>query len=213
MPILGVLQRQLVSYIRRGDWKRLRKALDAPSFVDAARSLHERPAFFGASILHLALRHGAPAAVIAGIAERFPETLLLVDAAGRSPLHAGCAVGRSSDVVAAIARAGPSACMRRDRKGRVPLHYACGASGGLRKKPRRLDAGAIFCLVSMAPSSVHVKDIDNANAIEAAILSGADMKLIAFLQDASMAEHLRKQGKLDKEVIAKWGLATLMRWC
>ena len=188
MPILGVLQRQLVSYIRRGDWKRLRKALDAPSFVDAARSLHERPAFFGASILHLALRHGAPAAVIAGIAERFPETLLLVDAAGRSPLHAGCAVGRSSDVVAAIARAGPSACMRRDRKGRVPLHYACGASGGLRKKPHRLDAGAIFRFVSMAPSSVHVKDIGNANAIEAATLSGAD---------------LRKQGQLDKEAIAK----------
>ena len=208
-----ILQMLLVAFIKRREWERLRKALDVPLFIDAARSLHEHPALLGASILHLSLRNGASVAMVRGIMKRFPEILFSFDSMGWSPLHAACVAGSSSDIVVMLARACPRACLAQDRKGRLPLHYACGASPGLCDEPHYANAGAVFCLVSLAPSSVHIEDAGAANAIEAAIISYADLKIISFLQDVSVADHLKRQGRLDREIVAKWSLATFMRWC
>ena len=60
----------------------------------------------------------------------------------------------------------PRACMKQDLDGRVPLHFACDSDRALYEedlkstKNTSLDIDTIRCLVSFAPKSVLVDDID-----------------------------------------------------
>ena len=214
-PTSEARQLLLVTFIERREWERLQKALDVPFLLDAARSLPDNPALFGASILHLALRHGAPLAVARRLARLLPATPSSRDDAGRTPLHLACSAdcGCTADVVELLAKAaGPDACLARDHRGRLPLHYACGASRGLCSGDHVANADVVACLLTVAPASVHVRDVGDADAVEVAIQSSGDMRLVKFLQDISAIEHLRKQRRADKE-LAAMRLATMMPWC
>ena len=96
----------------------------------------------------------------------------------------------------------PKACMKQDLDGRVPLHFACDSDRALYEedlksmKNTSLDVDAIRCLVSFAPKSALVDDIDEMNAIELAILSNASSDLISLLQHASVTEHRKKHSQV-----------------
>ena len=187
------LQMSLVKLIERGEWRRLRRVFQIPALVNAAQSLHENPALFGANLLHVALRNGAPLIIVKRIMSSLPETPFLSDAVGRFPLHMASSFS-SAKVVAAVACAYPGACLKQDLDGRLPLHYACDASRApcQEDEPHQghccVDAGTVLYLVSIAPSSVNVNDIENRNVIEVAVLSNAPLQIVVFLQNVCAAE-------------------------
>ena len=210
-PNRDTLQMLLIAFIERGEWKRLKRALAFQLFIDAARSLHENSALFGANILHIALRNGPPIGIIRIILQEFPETPCMSDSIGRLPLHVACSVSISSKIVATIAEAYPQACMKQDLDLRTPLHFACDTSRMLYEEnmnypdERHLNISTVLCLVSIAPSSVHVEDCDEMNAIEIALLSNAKGKVISLLQHVSVFEHRKKNGKLEEgTAIQSW---------
>lgn len=204
----NALQMLLVAFIEEGSWIRLRRALALRLFIDAARSLHENSALFGANILHIALRNQPPIDTINRLLRKFPETPFLPDSVGRYPLHIASSVGISSEIVLTVAEAYPQACLTQDLDGRAPLHFACDSSRELYEEDMshssdayHLNFNTILCLVSIAPTAVHLEDCDEMNAIELAILSTASKKVISLLQNVSVLEHYKKKGHSKKSAV------------
>lgn len=200
----NALQMLLISSIENERWMSLRRALRLKMFVDAARSFHENEALFGANILHIILRNDPPSDMIDCILSKFPETPFLPDSVGRYPLHIASSVGMSSDILETIVMAYPKACMKQDLDGRVPLHFACDSDCALYEedlnstKYTPLNVDAIRCLVSFAPKSVLIEDMEEMNAIEHAILSHATSDVISLLQHASVKEHRKKHTQVKQ---------------
>ena len=195
----NALQMLLVAYMEDGNWNRLHRALSMPLFGEAARTLHENPAMSSANILHIALRNKPPIEVINCLLRTFPEAPFLPDKIGRYPLHIATYAGCSFEVVQAVAMEYTQACTKQDFDGRIPLHYACDATDeedGMYPYENH-DIDIIRCLVSISPSSVHVEDCDEMNAIELSLLSCADKEVISLLQKVSVLEHRNTDSNTD----------------
>ena len=113
----------------------------------------------------------------------------------------------------------PGACMKQDLDGKAPIHFACDANFILYEKDiytsgNRRDGHLVFStivsLVSLAPSSIHLEDCDEMNAIELAILSDASKTLVSLLQNVSALEHKKMDGHLKKDIASMKRLEKLM---
>ena len=98
----------------------------------------------------------------------------------------------------------PGACMKQDLDGKAPIHFACDTNFILyerdmnannSRRDGHLVLSTIVSLVSLAPSSIHLEDCDEMNAIELAILSDASKTLVSLLQNVSALEHKKLLNK------------------
>lgn len=119
-----------------------------------------------------------------------PDSPARVDCLRRTPLHVACGTRASHQVIQFLARAHPGACDVQDRDGKTPLHLACDSScelfvgdGGMAREPPSYEV--VQTLRKASPQSVPLEDNDEMSALEHAILSGADIKVIKLLQYAT----------------------------
>ena len=108
---------------------------------------------------------------------------------GRHPLHIACAWGNSPETIKFLVNSYPDAAMIQDADGKCAIHHLChtfkrhfqGASSNL-FNDSMLDTVKI--LYAAAPMSFIVDDDDGKNALEYAIDSELDLKIIKAMQRA-----------------------------
>lgn len=198
----------LLRLIHARDWDRLHDI--ARSRPDALRRVSEdlpgRAEFNGMTLLHACARCDPPVDVLARLVEAYPEALRGGDCLGRTPLHVAAGTGARPSVLRLLVVGHPGACDARDEDGRTPLHLACDAScelfedGGPPRDPPSLEA--VEVLLSGSLKAATVEDIDEMNAVEYALMSGASMKVVRLLQRASQRVMLRAKVAKDKAMSA-----------
>jgi len=175
--------------IAQQDWDAVREVLSTESGKDALRSGISSLGIDGA--LHFACRFHPPLDVIVSIAEVFPGAVLHCDKAGRYPLHIAAKWGASPLVLRFLVEEEPSVCAIQDETGRTPLHHICRSYGrnySVRKNDGRTLKEALLEVVrglcKASPATVNLEDEEDMTALEYAIESDLDMKVVRTMQKA-----------------------------
>ena len=184
----------LLDLIDRQDWELFQTvALSSSSTFQAiVNSIGNCPEFNGMTLLHAVVRCNPPLDVVAKMLDICPDQLAAKDCLGRTALHV--AAGSSADprLIKRIAHAYPSSCDVTDEDGKTPLHFACDGSCELfedddanRSMPSEVCHDTVRALLSESLLAATIKDLDEMNALECAILSDAGLETIKLLQKAS----------------------------
>ena len=136
-------------------------------------------------IAHFICRFQAPFHIVALIDEVYPQSLTCFDDMGRYPLHIACAWGNSPETIKFLVNSYPDAAMIQDADGKCAIHHLChtfkrhfqGASSDIMMY-------IVEILYAAAPASFIVDDDDGKNALEYAIDSELDLKIIKAMQRA-----------------------------
>ena len=202
-PLLVLLFQQIES----NDWKSFDREFlsncDGRSNFKLLADLVEEKStlFHGMTLLHAVVRFNPPAQVVQEVIELCPHAPRVQDCAGRTPLHVMAGTGASSEVIQVLATAFPDACMIQDVDGRTPLHLLCNSSCKLfeddnksKSKPSR---ESVIELLIASPESVMLEDNEEMSAIEYALYSLCDMKIIKILQSSTQRIHQRRQKAIE----------------
>lgn len=184
----------LLSIINNGDWQELAYSIlnNPTKFVAFCRKLARCPELNGMSILHATFRNNPPQTIVKLLLKLVPEAAQCVDCLGRLPLH--IATGTRADLVSIelLATAYPQGCCAQDADGKTPLHMACDtqcelfesgdddSSAEMELSPPSLEV--VKTLIKANPSCVQLEDQDGMSALEHAIFSDSDLKVVKFLQ-------------------------------
>jgi len=183
----------LLSIINNGDWQGLAYSIlnNPTKFVAFCHKLTRCPELNGMSILHATFRNNPPQTIVKLLLKLVPEAAQCVDCLGRLPLH--IATGTRADLVSIqlLATAYPQGCCAQDSDGKTPLHMACDTqcelfesgdddSSDTELSPPSLEVVKI--LIKANPSCVQLEDQDGMSALEHAIFSDSDLKVVKFLQ-------------------------------
>ncbi len=187
----------LLKLIQNEDWQKLNSIFLQPDkYRSLAALINRSSSFNGMTLLHAVCRFNPPSSVVRNMIMLCPEDADAVDCLDRTPLHVASGTGATVDVINALLEANPSACRAQDADGRTPLHMACDrncvlfeGSFNSNDAPRY---DIVNSLLSASPSSVIMEDTDEMTAIEYALLSSGDMKVVKMLQRASQ-KVLRKK--------------------
>lgn len=144
-------------------------------------------------ILHLACQHQAPLQIIEGLSQKFPHSISSAENKGRFPLHIACAKGLEPRAIDFLIKAYPDAILRPDEFGKIPLHYVCESYAyNFRANPRTrfrsLDESiesVVSLLLDESPESTNLEDLFGLNAIEYALESSVNIRVVKILQNAS----------------------------
>ena len=202
-PLLELLFQQIES----NDWKSFDREFlsncDGRSNFQLLADLVEEKStlFHGMTLLHAVVRFNPPAQVVQEVIELCPHAPRSQDCMGRTPLHVMAGTGASSEVIKVLATAFPDACMIQDVDGRTPLHLLCNSSCKLfeddnksKSKPSR---ESVIELLIASPESVMLEDNEEMSAIEYALYSLCDMKIIKILQSSAQRIHMRRQKAIE----------------
>ena len=140
-------------------------------------------------IVHFICRFQAPLYIVVLFEKMYPESFLSFDDMGRYPLHIACAWGNSLDTIKFLVDSYPVAARIQDFHGKCAIHHLCRSF-----KQHYQDTSSILSndsimdivesLYTAAPMSFNVEDNDGKNALEYAIESDFDMKIIRAMQRA-----------------------------
>ena len=153
------------------------------------------------TLLHAVCRFNPPPSVVRNMIMLCPDDAKALDCLKRTPLHVATGTGASVDVINALLEANPRACRAQDADGRTPLHMACDRScvlfeGSVNSSDApRYDI--VSSLISASPSAVTLEDSDEMTAVEYALFSSAELKVVKMLQRASQ-KVLRKKHEDEK---------------
>lgn len=140
-------------------------------------------------VIHFAARFQAPLRIISLLSRMHPQSLSSSDIAGRYPVHVAAKWGATPDVIAYLIKTNPTVTGMPDSTGKTPMHYVgeCYL--------QHFDNALYSCDDSMlqvvrllrnaAPLSVNLEDDEGMNAIEYALASDANLKVIKTMQRAS----------------------------
>ena len=205
----------LLSIINNGDWQELAYSIlnNPTKFVAFCDKLTRCPELNGMSILHATFRNNPPQTIVKLLLKLVPEAAQCVDCLGRLPLH--IATGTRADLVSIqlLATAYPQGCCAQDADGKTPLHMACDTQCELFESvdddsetelsPPSLEV--VKTLIKANPSCVQLEDQDGMSALEHAIFSDSDLKVVKFLQYCTrvqcsqMAASTQDQEKKNRE--------------
>ena len=145
--------------------------------------------FSSGSILHGAIKLGAPDDVLMLLVERFPKLLTQVDGGDRYPIHTACAFGASSAFVSRCINMYPSSTRAMDVEGKSPFHLLCqgtwqgawdiASNPAAAKNMKEI----LWMLYREAPSTIVSEDIDGVEPLEHAIDFNIGIGLIHLLQE------------------------------
>mmetsp|Transcript_13417 Transcript_13417/g.24031 ORF Transcript_13417/g.24031 Transcript_13417/m.24031 type:complete len:275 (-) Transcript_13417:54-878(-) len=156
-------------------------------------------------IIHLACQHQAPYKIIELLADKFPQSISCPESKGRYPIHIACAKGLSPKTIEFIIESFPGAVGVQDDFGKNPLHYACESYvynwGTIPNNAYRSPDKNLLTVVSMlldeVPELPNVEDLHGMNAIEYAIDSDTNIKVVKRMQNASR-ENWRTMKKVHR---------------
>lgn len=140
-------------------------------------------------ILHFICRFQAPFHIVVLIDKAYPQSLTCFDAMGRNPLHIACAWGNSSETIKFLVDSYPDAARIQDSEGKCAIHHLCHTFKlHFQDTHSSLFNDSMMDIVknlyTAAPMSFNVEDDDSMNALEYAIESEFDIKIIKAMQRA-----------------------------
>lgn len=194
----------LLQLIEANDWQKINSIfLKNPSkYQEMVDLINKSSSFNGMTFLHAVCRFDPPSSIVRKMMTLCPDDVKALDCLKRTPLHVATGTGASAGVVSALVEAYPDACDTQDMDGRTPLHIACDRScvlfnGSVNSHDApRYDIVSI--LLSASPSAVILEDVDEMTAIEYALMSSGNLKVVKMLQRASQ-KVLRKKQEDDKK--------------
>jgi hypothetical protein len=142
-------------------------------------------------VVHFAARFQAPMRTIGQLAQYFPSSLESADATGRYPIHVAAKWGATPDVIQFLLRSNADAAGIQDSLGKTPMHYVA-EFYAQNYSPRMAQIlpmnesmlQVVKLLKTAAPSSVNLEDNEGCNAIEYALETDADIKVVKAMQRA-----------------------------
>lgn len=175
-------------------------------FESFARSLARTDELNGMTILHCVLRFDPPIEIIKALLDLVPDQIAQSDCLGRLPLHVATGCRCSAPAVRLLVDRHPDGCLARDQDGKTPLILACdadcelfeGHSGVRARSPPSLD---VVRVLVRCVGCVPLEDSDGMSALEHAILSEADLRVVKMLQylerrlgEGESAKRRRREG-------------------
>jgi len=148
-------------------------------------------------VVHFAARFQAPLRIISLLSGLYPHSLTSTDMAGRYPIHVAAKWGATPDVIRFLVDAGPSVVGCPDGSGKTPMHYV-GESYIAHYNSCLYDRSeammnVVRLLKTSAPASVNLEDGEGMNAIEYALDSDADIRVIRVMQRACRDDWRERQ--------------------
>ena len=147
------------------------------------------------TLLHAVVRFNPPLDVVTKMVDICPDQLAAKDCLGRTPLHVAAGSSAEPRLIKLIANAYPASCDATDEDGKTPLHFACDtsfelfedddAANSIRSTPREVCHDTVRALLTESLHAATIEDLDEMNALEYAILSGAGLRTVKLLQKAS----------------------------
>ena len=154
----------------------------------------------GMSILHVTVRYDPPTSLLKRMLSLYPDALAIADCLGRTPLHVAAGSDVSPSVTKLLVVNYPGACNIQDEAMQTPLHIACDTScelyeddEGIQRCPPNFYTVGI--LLSGSLDALLMEDINEMNAIECAIASNADFKVVRSLQKSTQKAMQQKRGR------------------
>jgi len=154
-------------------------------------------------IIHFAARFQAPLRIIAMLSRKYPQSLSSSDVTGRYPIHVASKWGATPDVISYLIKTNPSVSGIPDCTGKTPMHYV--GQCYLQNFDNTLYGcndsmlQVVRLLRNAAPLSVNLEDDEGMNAIEYALASDADLKVIKTMQRACR-DDWRERSKINKSI-------------
>eukprot|EP01083_Nonionella_stella_P024176 66839_1 len=147
--------------------------------------------------VHFAARFQAPLRIISLLSRLYPDSHSSSDVTGRYPIHVAAKWAATPDVIAYLIKTNPSVAGIPDSTGKTPMHYVgeyylqhftnCMYS----RDDSMLQVTRL--LKNAAPMSVNLEDNEGMNAIEYALLSDANLKVIKTMQRACRDDWRERQ--------------------
>ena len=195
----------LLGVIEANDWQKFETlALDKPeAFRCLAERISKSSGFNGMTLLHACVRFNPPFIVVQKIIKLCPDAPKAQDCLNRTPLHVAAGTGASAAVIKVLVDAYPDACLIQDDDGRTPLHLACDSScelfEGSANTPREAPTyEVVHTLLVASMSVVPLEDEEGMSALEYAIFSNANIKVVKLLQRATQEEFRKKHQEAQR---------------
>ena len=181
----------VLNSIHHQDWATLNQvAAEQELFKMISEHIQKCDEFHGMTLLHAVVKYHPPLHILDAMIDAHGDALKGQDCVGRTPLHVACGSGVDDMIIRRLVKAYPQACDLPDEDGRLPLHLACDTDSVLFEGDDTQRAPPSFetvrTLLSGSLQSVLVEDEDDMSPIEYAIVTGANIKVVKFLQKASM---------------------------
>lgn len=148
-------------------------------------------------VIHFAARFQAPLRIISLLSRHYPHSLADSDVTGRYPIHVAAKWAATPDVIAYLLKANPSVAGVPDSTGKTPMHYVGEYYLQHFNNPMYSRDDSMLqvtrLLKNAAPLSVNLEDDEGMNAIEYALLSEANLKVIKTMQRACRDDWRERQ--------------------
>ncbi|KAL7479528.1 hypothetical protein ACHAW6_005258 [Cyclotella cf. meneghiniana] len=164
------------------------------------------------NILHFACRFHAPLSIIRLLASKYPKSLVSPDALGRFAIHVASKYGASPLVIHYLICENFAAAGVPDDSGKTPIHYVGqyyvrnhSITSSLKDVNENM-LQVVRLFKAAAPESFNLEDNDECNAIEYAIESNSDIKVVKAMQRAARddwRELRKKHGVLSHDELAR----------
>jgi hypothetical protein len=189
---------KLVSCIEQREWDRVLKWGTALVTSKSCTSEH---------ILHTVCRFQPPASVVNAIIRVCALCLEEIDKNGYTALHTAAEWGASPQVIQVLIKHYSKAASMKEYRGKTPLHLYC-EKGHLNRLQDGVLNGAygdytdedspcevVISIMDAALLNIADEDKDGFSALEYAIVSGADFRLVRTLQKycANVSKHLSRE--------------------
>lgn len=155
-------------------------------------------------LVHFVCRFQAPTSIVRLVAKTYQESVKSADALGRFPIHIACAWGASPETIEFLINEHPVAASIQDNEGKAPIHHLCQSftlnyeDASLVAMPVKDTMMSIVSLLKVAaPKSFNLEDNDEMNAIEYAIESDTDIKVVKFIQRACRDDWRERKKESD----------------
>lgn len=163
------------------------------------------------NILHLACRFRAPLHIVKLLAARYNGSLRKPDPTGRFAIHLAAKYSATPDVMQFLIRANEAAAGIQDDIGKTPIHYV--GEFYVRHHDPSVSISevndnmlqVVRLLKSASPMSFNLEDDEGCNAIELALESDTDIKIVKSMQRAARDDwrDLKATKGLKHEDLAK----------
>lgn len=206
---------EILNMVHRKRWKRLEECIVQ---LEDASLIEGFYLFYGpdykskkSNILHLSCKFRAPTSVIRELVEKVSEDKALSlmserDYRKRLPLHIAIQYNVSADTISYLVKTYPESLMEKDKSGSNSLHLACRrrpikSNNNLRRNKHTKIKKAemknrreiIKVLLEAYPRLAIEEDGRGINAIEHALNSELDHRIIKMLQNESKKFHLKEE--------------------
>ncbi|KAL3801184.1 hypothetical protein ACHAWO_002755 [Cyclotella atomus] len=166
--------------------------------------IDDRMAIAQENIIHFACRFSAPLSTIKLLALKYPKSLLTPDAIGRFAIHVACKYGASPLVIHFLICENFPASGVPDDSGKAPIHYVAqyyARSHSNDGNENMLQVVRLF--KAAAPESFNLEDNEECNAIEYALESNCDIKVVKAMQRAARDDwrELKKRHNISHDEI------------